>query len=99
VLVEGKMKDDKLMVEYIDVPGAAVKENQPYIPPPLVCDSMSYEETITVRVCFNVLYLHLMYEVLTVARCLLLCRGRWVTEVTRAWLWCSPISEWTTPLP
>jgi hypothetical protein len=45
------MKDDKLMVEYIDVPGAAVKENQPYIPPPLVCDSMSYEETITVRVC------------------------------------------------
>ena len=49
MLVEGKMKDDKLMVELIDVPGAAEKEGGPYIPSPQVCDSMSYEETIVVR--------------------------------------------------
>jgi hypothetical protein len=49
VLVEGKMKDEKLMVELIDVPGAAEKEGGTYIPSPQVCDSMSYEETIIVR--------------------------------------------------
>lgn len=48
VVVEGKMQEDRLIVDLIDVPDAASKEEKPFIPSPQVCDSMSYDETITV---------------------------------------------------